>query len=93
MSRSLILAIAMILTVCSLAFGQTATGILQGRVSDATGASVPDAKLTIENERTAVRYVTSSNGDVRPAIPAAERVQGDRGKSRLSEVLDQRRDR
>ena len=61
MSRSLICAIAMILMVCSLAFGQTATGILQGRVTDDSGASVPDAKITIESERTAVRYSTTSN--------------------------------
>ena len=61
MSRSLILAIATILIVSSVALGQTATGILQGRVTDDSGAVVPDAKITIENERTAVQQVTMSN--------------------------------
>src|SRR2546422_412818 len=61
MSKSLIFPIAMILIVSSTALGQTATGILQGRVTDDSGAAVPDAKVTIENERTAVRQVTTSN--------------------------------
>jgi len=61
MSRSLIFTIATILIVSSTALGQTATGILQGRVADDSGAAVPDAKVTIENERTAVRQVTTSN--------------------------------
>jgi hypothetical protein len=61
MSRSLIFLIATILTVSSTAFGQTATGILQGRVADDSGSAVPDAKVTIENERTAVHQVTLSN--------------------------------
>src|SRR5215467_1788223 len=61
MSRSLILAIATILIISSTALGQTATGILQGRVTDDSGAAVPDAKVTIENERTAVHQVTVSN--------------------------------
>ena len=61
MSRSLIFSIATILIVSSIAGGQTATGILQGRVTDDSGAAVPDAKVTIENERTAVRQVTTSN--------------------------------
>src|SRR5712691_11207084 len=61
MSRSLIFTVATILIVSSTALGQTATGILQGRVADDSGAAVPDAKVTIENERTAVRQVTTSN--------------------------------
>src|SRR5215467_9582540 len=61
MFRFLILPIAGILIVSSTAFAQTATGILQGRVTDDSGAAVPDAKVTIENERTSVRQVTTSN--------------------------------
>src|SRR5215467_15871328 len=61
MSRSLILPIATILITSSTALGQTATGILEGRVTDDSGAAVPEAKITIENERTSVRQVTQSN--------------------------------
>src|ERR1700736_4020537 len=61
MARSLILAIATILLLSSTALAQTATGILQGRVADDSGAAIPDAKVTIENERTAVHQVTLSN--------------------------------
>ena len=61
MSRCLIFLIATILIVNSTALGQTATGILQGRVTDDSGAAVPDARVNIENERTAVRQVTTSN--------------------------------
>src|SRR5947207_3488169 len=61
MFRSLIFTIATILIVSSTALGQTATGILQGRVTDDSGAAVPDARVNIENERTAVRQVITSN--------------------------------
>ena len=61
MSRCLILPIATILIIISTALGQTATGILEGRATDDSGAAVPDAKITIENERTSVRQVTMSN--------------------------------
>jgi len=61
MSRFLIPVIAAILIVSSTAFGQTATGILEGRVMDDSGAAVPEAKVTVENERTSVRQVTMSN--------------------------------
>src|SRR5204863_402506 len=55
------LTFGMILIVNSTALGQTATGILQGRVTDDSGAAVPDARVNIENERTAVRQVITSN--------------------------------
>ncbi len=46
------------------AAAQTATGIIQGRVTDPTEAAVPDAKVTVENQRTGVRQslVTNSEG-------------------------------
>src|SRR5579864_1904742 len=42
---------------------QTATGVLQGRVVDATGAAVPDAKVAIENERTGVVWNILTNNE------------------------------
>ena len=43
MFRSLIL-VTVAVVFCLSAAGQTATGIIQGRLSDATGAVVPEAK-------------------------------------------------
>jgi hypothetical protein len=54
MSKSLILATALI--ACAFyAAGQTATGTIQGRVTDGTGAAVPEATVTVENQNTGVR--------------------------------------
>src|SRR5262249_7926672 len=52
MFRFLTLAIAAMLMLSPAVMAQTATGILQGRVTDDSGAAVPDARITIENERT-----------------------------------------
>jgi hypothetical protein len=54
---------------------QTATGVLQGVVTDASGATVPEAKVTIENQRTSVRLTTVTNSEgryVQPFLPPAE---------------------
>ncbi len=42
-------------------FAQTATGIIQGHVTDSTGAAVPAARVSIENPSTNVRQTTSTN--------------------------------
>ena len=47
MFRSLILAIAA-LALCSSISGQNANGILDGRITDASGSSIPGAKVTVE---------------------------------------------
>lgn len=54
-----VLALAIALSVWAGA--QTATGILQGRVVDATGAVVPEAKVSIENEMTGVQQSLLTN--------------------------------
>jgi hypothetical protein len=63
MFRSLIIGIAA-LSLCSFALAQNANGILDGRVTDASGSSVPGAKVTIENQDTSVKreYTTNSEG-------------------------------
>lgn len=68
MFRSLILC-AVAIMLCSSAAGQTATGILQGRVSDATGAAVPEASVAIVNERTGVRQALVTNQEGRFVQP------------------------
>lgn len=62
MFRAFVITIALIAT-CFLAAGQTATGVLQGRVVDSTGAAVPEAKVSIQNEETGTGSVLSTNSD------------------------------
>src|SRR5712692_5567037 len=78
MFKSLIPGVAAAMIFCSYAAAQTATGILEGRVTDAANASVPDAKVTIENQRTAVKQILTTNTEgrfVQPfLIPSEYRV-------------------
>jgi hypothetical protein len=65
MFRFLMAATLLTALLVSQAAAQTATGTLQGVVTDASGASVPDAKITIENQRTGVRFSQVSNSEGR----------------------------
>ncbi len=49
----------------SAAFAQTATGVLNGRVSDPSGASIPGAKVTIENQATGIKQDGPTNSEGR----------------------------
>ena len=69
MYTSLILGGVTILLSCVCVFGQTATGILQGTVTDASSAAVPDAKIVIENQRTGVKQVLATNAEGRFVQP------------------------
>jgi len=60
MFRSLIIVTAAVV-LCVSAAAQTATGVIQGRVTDGTGAVVPEAKITVENQRTGVRQGLATN--------------------------------
>jgi hypothetical protein len=62
MFRGLVLCIA-IVALCFSAAAQTATGVLQGRVSDSSGAVVPEAKILIQNEDTGIKFNVASNAD------------------------------
>src|SRR6266576_3941308 len=78
MFKSLISGVAVAVIVCSSAVAQTATGILEGRVTDAASAAVPEAKVTIENQRTTVKQILTTNTEgrfVQPfLIPSEYRV-------------------
>jgi len=49
------------LVMVGAAAAQTATGIIQGHVYDASGAAVPDAKMTVENTATGVKLTSTTN--------------------------------
>ena len=63
MSKSLIVGIVAI-AFCSGSFAQNATGTLDGQVVDASGAVIPNARVTIENQATNVKHIipTSAEG-------------------------------
>jgi predicted small secreted protein len=62
MYRTIVIAVVL-LASCFYAPCQTATGVLQGRVVDASGAAVPEAKVSIQNEDTGTGSVVSTNSD------------------------------
>jgi len=53
----------------NLLLAQTSTGTLQGQVRDATGAAVPDAKVTVTNSRTGVSSERLTNAEGRYVLP------------------------
>ena len=54
------------LVFCELAFGQVIVSSIVGRVTDPSGASVPDALITVTNAQTgaSVKARTSSEGSL-----------------------------
>lgn len=53
------------LVLASCAFAQTATGTLDGRINDPSGAAITGAAVTVENEATNVKQSQQSNADGR----------------------------
>ena len=68
MHKSLLL-VAAILACCLTAAAQNANGILNGRISDASGASIAGAKVTIQNQETGVRQELTSSSEGRFYLP------------------------
>jgi len=52
-----------VLVFSALAFGQSFTGSLRGRVTDPNGAVAPSAKVTITDEGTNIPRTTTTNGE------------------------------
>ncbi len=69
MFRFLIAVTASMALFCFQAASQTATGILQGVVTDASGGAVADAKVTVENQRTNVSLALTTNAEGRFVQP------------------------
>src|SRR5215472_12851903 len=64
MKRCLAL-VAALLVMAMYGFAQNATGTIDGRVTDASGAAVPGATVTIENTATNVKLTTPTNAEGR----------------------------
>src|SRR5688572_9779904 len=58
-ARAFLLA-AIVLTVCSIAFGQETTGGIEGTVKDPAGALVPSVTLTVTNAKAAASATTTT---------------------------------
>src|SRR5262245_28875739 len=55
--------------VCGLAFGQVIVSSIVGRVTDPSGASVPDAQITVTNARTGVSIKATTSGEGTYSVP------------------------
>jgi hypothetical protein len=64
MKRCLAL-VSAVLVLATYGFAQNATGTIDGKVVDASGAAIPAATVTIENTATNVKLTTPSNGEGR----------------------------
>ena len=59
LQRTFLLAL-LVLTFCSLAFGQETTGSIEGTVKDSAGALVPNMEVTVTNAKTAAAVTTTT---------------------------------
>ena len=57
------------LVVCGLAFGQVIVSSIVGHVTDASGASVPGARITVTNTETGVSVKTITGGEGTYSVP------------------------
>ncbi|MBV8709874.1 MAG: carboxypeptidase regulatory-like domain-containing protein, partial [Acidobacteriaceae bacterium] len=72
MFKNIIVLLCLLLTAIGFTKAQTVQGVVTGNVTDATGAAVPNAEVTLLNEDTAVtqREMTENNGTYRfPLVP------------------------
>ena len=67
--RFQVLPIALVLAFALPALAQNNTGAISGRVTDPTGAVVPNAHITINQTDTNVEWVSESNTDGLFRIP------------------------
>jgi hypothetical protein len=59
--KNFVIAGVILFAFCANAPAQTATGTISGRVTDATGAAIPEATVNIENQNTGVKQATITN--------------------------------
>src|SRR5271167_2785571 len=67
--RHLLLSLFLAAVSASILSAQTFRGTLLGTVSDATGAVIPGASITVKNMDTGIERTTQSNGDGAFTVP------------------------
>jgi carboxypeptidase family protein len=72
MSRVIIAAVVLSLFFCLGVFAQAPTGIIEGTVTDETGAVMPNITVTITNKATGVARTTTTNAEGRFTVVALE---------------------
>ena len=60
---------SLLMTMSQIAFGQAVNGTLLGTVSDATGAAVANAKVTIKETSTSLSHESVTNGSGNYTFP------------------------
>src|ERR1700730_468201 len=68
-NRKLLYLLALLVVIPSLAFAQVDTGTLSGTVKDTSGASVPDAMVTVRNTATGATRVVQTASDGVYTVP------------------------
>ena len=61
MKKIVLAALTLVLTLSSTLFGQAVYGSISGNVTDASGASVPQAKITVTDVGKGITYTTTAN--------------------------------
>src|SRR5579871_1497032 len=96
MSKNIVVIIAIaIISSGAAVHAQTATGTISGTVTDASGAVIPSATVTVTNKATGIARTLTANSEglySAPALPAGEyevrvEMQGFRTEVRPAQVL------
>jgi hypothetical protein len=70
MKSKFFMLLVLILCLAGMAFSQSSAGNIQGTVTDAQGAIIPDASVTITNQGTGQEIVVKTNGDGLFSLPS-----------------------
>lgn len=72
MNSKLFVVVAVVLCLSAVAFGQSSAGTIQGTVTDAQGAVIADASVTITNQGTGRALTVKTNSDGLFSAPALD---------------------
>ena len=78
LKRTLTLAFIVVFCCIGMVFAQSTTATLNGTVTDAAGAVIPDAQVTITNQATNQEFQVRTRGDGTAGIRFADAPSGTR---------------